>query len=86
MIKVRDDDPSLPIRSIEAEPSYLKVAVQPHQEADLATPGLYDLIMEVPADAPVGQYMGNPLGNLRISTGHPRVPEINLRVMLAVVP
>ncbi|MGI8977904.1 MAG: DUF1573 domain-containing protein [Pirellulaceae bacterium] len=86
MIKLRDEDLSLPIQSIEAEPSYLKIAVEPHQEADLATPGLYDLIIEVPADAPVGQYMGNPHGSLRISTGHPRVPEIKLKLLMAVTP
>jgi Protein of unknown function (DUF1573) len=86
MIKLRDEDLTFPVRTIEAEPSFLKVAIQPHLEADLATPGLYDLIVEVPADAPVCQYMGNPQGSLRITTGHPRVPEIKLQVMLAVTP
>ena len=86
MIKLRDENLSLPIQSIEAEPSFLKIAVEPHQEADLATPGLYDLIIEVPANAPVGQYMGNPHGSLRISTGHPRVPEIKLKLMMAITP
>jgi len=85
-IKLRDEDLSLPIQKIEVEPSYLKVTVEPHKEADLATPGLFDLTVEVPANAPIGQYLGNPQGNLRITTGHPRVPEIKLKVMLAVVP
>ncbi|MFN0017035.1 MAG: DUF1573 domain-containing protein [Pirellulaceae bacterium] len=85
-IKLRDEDLSFPIQKIEVEPSYLKVTVEPHQEAALATPGLFDLTVEVPADAPIGQYLGNPQGSIRITTGHPRVPEIKFKVMLAVVP
>ncbi|MCE9527138.1 MAG: DUF1573 domain-containing protein, partial [Planctomycetales bacterium] len=85
-IKLRDADLTLPIQSIAAEPSFLKVSVEPHNEADLATPGLFDLTIEVPPDAPIGQYLGNPQGSLRIVTGHPRVPEIKFKVMLAVVP
>ena len=86
LVKLRDEDLALPIRSIEVQPSFLKVAMEPHREQDLATPGLYDLVIEIPADAPTCQYMGNPLGSLRITTGHPRVPEIKLQVMLAVTP
>ena len=85
-IKVRDEDLSLPIQSIRCEPSFLKVFVEPHQEANLATPGLYDLSIEVPADAPACQYMGNPQGSIRIATNHPRVPEIKFQVMLLVTP
>ena len=86
LLKLRDEDTSLPIQSIESQPAFLKVSVEPHQEDNQATPGLYDLVIEVPADAPACQYMGNPLGSLRIATGHPRVPEIKLQVMLAVTP
>ena len=86
LLRVRDDDLSLPIQSIESQPAFLKVSVQPHQEESLATPGLYDLVIEVPADAPACQYMGNPQGSLRITTSHPRIPEIKMQVMLAVTP
>ena len=68
------------------EPSFLKASVEPHREADLATPGLYDMVVEVPADAPVCQFMGNPQGSVRIVTAHPRVPEIKLNVLLSVTP
>jgi len=85
-LKLRDEDLALPIQGIETEPSFLKVSIEPHREANLATPGLYDLNIEVPADAPVCQYMGNPQGSLRITTSHPRVPEIKLKVMLSVIP
>jgi hypothetical protein len=85
-LKLRDEDLALPIKGIVTEPSFLKVSVEPHREANLATPGLYDLNIEVPADAPVCQYMGNPQGSLRITTSHPRVPEIKLKVMLSVIP
>ena len=85
-LKVRDEDLSLPIKRIDTEPSFLKVSLEPHREAQLATPGLYDLNIEVPADAPVCQYMGNPQGSLRVVTGHSRVPEIKLKVILSVSP
>lgn len=85
-IKVRDEDLSLPVKSVVSDPSYLKISVAPHQEANVETPGLYDLTIEVPADAPVGQYMGNPLGSVRIFTAHPRIPEIKFKAMLSVTP
>lgn len=86
LVRVRDEDLALPIQSIEVQPGFLKVVVEPHLEKNLAMPGLYDLVIEIPADAPACQYMGNPVGSLRITTGHPRVPEIKLQVMLAVTP
>lgn len=85
-LKLRDEVLDLPIKGITTEPSFLKVSVEPHQEKNLATPGLYDLNIEVPADAPVCQYMGNPQGSLRITTNHPRIPEIKLNFLLMVTP
>jgi hypothetical protein len=85
-LKLRDEDLAVSIKGIKTEPSFLKVSMEPHRESNLTTPGLYDLNIEVPADAPVCQYMGNPQGTLRITTSHPRVPEIKLKVILSVVP
>lgn len=85
-MKLRDEDLSLPITSIEVQPSFLKVTVEPHKEAERPIAGLYDLVIEVPADAPPCQYMGNPMGSLLINTGHPRVPEVKLQLLLAVTP
>lgn len=85
-VKLRDEDLSLPVQKIEMEPAFVKVSLEPHQEADLATPGLYDLTLEIPADAPICQYMGNPQGSLRITTSHPRVPEIKFKMRLSIVP
>ena len=85
-LKLRDEDLALPIKGIVTEPSFIKVSMEPHREANLATPGLYDLNIEVPADAPVCQYMGNSQGSLRIATGHPRVSEIKLKVVMSVTP
>ena len=86
LLKLRDEDLALPIKSIKTEPSFLKVSIESHVEKDLATPALYDLVVEIPADAPVCQFMGNPEGSLRITTGHPRIPEISLQIHFAVAP
>jgi hypothetical protein len=86
LIKLRDEEQSLPVTSIETDPSFLKVSVAPHLEKEAATPGLFDLTIEVPADAPVCQYSGNPDGKLVIRTGHPRVPEISLKMNLSITP
>jgi hypothetical protein len=87
LLKVRDADQSLALTSVETTPEFLKVAITPHREPgnESPTPGLYDMIVTVPADAPPCNYLGDVMGQLRIITKHPRIPETALGVRLGVI-
>ena len=84
LMKVRDPRRQLDIRKIETTPGFLLARVAPRKEPrpDL---GLYELEIEIPADAPRCLYMGSPPGEVRILTDNPRFPELTLPVKFAVV-
>jgi hypothetical protein len=82
LAKVRDLDPELPAPRVEISPEFLTATFVPHGNDR----GLYDLTIELPNDAPACQYFSNPIGRLRIDTGHPRIGVVELKVIFAVVP
>jgi hypothetical protein len=82
LAKVRDLEPELPAPQAEIYPKFLAATFVPHGSEQ----GLYDLTIELPKDAPAGQYFSNPIGRLRIETGHPRIGTVELKVMFAVIP
>lgn len=82
LVKIRDPEQRLPDAKLEVTPSFLKAELVPHGEAK----GLYNLIIEVPHDAPDCQYRSSSLGQLRIATGHPRIGNVDLKVSFAVLP
>jgi hypothetical protein len=47
--------------------------------------GNYRIEVEVPADAPEGNFMGIQSGHVEIETDHPKVPVLSLKVEFAVV-
>jgi len=82
LAKVRDAELELPQARVEVFPSFLKARFEP-----LASkPGLYQLHIELPADAPACQYQNDPIGHVRIDTGHARIGVVELKVSFAVVP
>lgn len=83
LVKVRDEQRELPQARIEASPSFLQAEFSPHEGE---TEGLYDLVVELPSDAPACQYRTSPIGYIRIDTGHPRIGAIELKVTFAVLP
>lgn len=85
LMKVRDDELNLNVQEVKIEPEFLKAEVVAHTEGDQVKPGLYDLIIDVPADAPPGQYQGNPVGKLRVEIKHPRIESLELPVHFSVV-
>ena len=84
LLKVRDDELELNVKDIQVSPEFLKVQLVKH--VDDQTPGIYDLIVELPDNVAPCQYLGNPLGSFTITTDHPRIPTIELAVSFAVVP
>ena len=83
LVKVRDEERGLTQAKIEASPSFLHATLSSH-EGD--TEGLYDLIVELPSDAPACQYRTSPIAYIRIETGHPRIGNIELKVSFAILP
>ena len=85
LMKVRDPERELHVERIETTPPFLEARVSRRPTAAGSDPGLYDLEIEIPADAPDCLFMGFPSGQVRILTRHPRIPELALPVKFAVV-
>ena len=83
LVKIRDKEPVLDQAKIEVFPEFVSAKLEPRGGE---TPGLYDLILEIPAGTPACQYRTSPLGRLRIDTGHPRIGQVELGVSFAVLP
>src|SRR5690606_5301912 len=88
-LKVRDPDQNLQLDRAELSPSFLTATVspQPGWESGQPVPGLYDLVLTVPADAPVCSYLADDrMGQVRIVSKHPRLPETALGIRFVVLP
>lgn len=81
-LKVRDDMPNIPVTKIEVEPSFLKVQLSPRPNAK----GLYDLLVEVPQDAPPCGHRGDNMGSIRLEFDHPRVKGFSMLVDFSIRP
>lgn len=86
LMKVRDEQLDLNVEPVKIEPSFLKADVKPHLERETAKPGLYDQVVEVPADAPTCHYLGNPEGKVTVVITHPRIESLELPIRFSVVP
>ncbi len=84
LVKVRDRQASLDNLQIATFPDFLQAKLVPRSEGQAR--GLYDLWVEIPQDAPVGQYRGTPLGEVRIDTGDSRLGSVKLGVAFAILP
>ncbi|ADB16015.1 protein of unknown function DUF1573 [Pirellula staleyi DSM 6068] len=83
LVKIRDDEPTLTAPKITLIPDFLQAELKPH-ESDDQVAGLYDLVITIPEDAPACQMLGNPYGTIRIATGHPRIGEVSLNLLMVV--
>ena len=84
LVKVRDSDPDLSGAQVAAHPEFLRATLSKRPAGQVQ--GLYDLEIEIPADAPSCQFRGNPRGEVRIDTGHPRLGSVKLGVTFAILP
>ncbi len=87
MMKVRDTDTDLALERIEVVPKFVKVTVEPQEGvgSDVGH-GLYYLNVEIPRDAPACSFLGVNQGQIRLVTGHPRLPVTELKLSFAVAP
>jgi hypothetical protein len=82
-VKVRDENTELNITGVTIEPDFLKATLTP---AKSATKGLYDLVVELPEDAPPSNHRGDAMGKIRFAFDHPRIDDLNLRVDFSIRP
>jgi hypothetical protein len=85
VLRVRGEHREIQVRKIETRPSFLKASVAA-QNAELAKKGIYTIAIDVPPDAPACNHLSEDvLGEVRVWTDHPEMPEIvRLKVAFAV--
>jgi hypothetical protein len=82
--KIRDEERSLGETSIRVTPDFIRATIV--ERRDEGASGLYELTLEVPASAPVCQFLGSPEGELIIANQHPRLGELKYKLRFAVQP
>jgi hypothetical protein len=83
LLKVRDQQRHLSVKSIQAEPEFIRAHLEPYDRGDNHL-GLYHFHVEIPNSAPECTYLGLKLGRLRVEFDHPRIHELELKVRFAV--
>jgi hypothetical protein len=86
LMKLRDVERRLPVKSVQATPSFLQVWVEPYQTDSSKDLGLYYLHLEIPKDAPTFRLPPDRRGMIRIEFDHPRVAQLELPVDVIVIP
>lgn len=84
VMRVRDDEPKLPVRRITVRPDFVRVQVAPF-DPSAENKGLYHLDVEVSPTAPAGNWKLERHGELRIEFDHPRIAELVLELDFAVL-
>ncbi|PQO30867.1 DUF1573 domain-containing protein [Blastopirellula marina] len=82
IIRVRDFEKNLKIKSITCKPDFITATLEP--QSDTNVKGLYKLRMTVAADAPNGVYRGTGGGNVVIELDHPRIERIQFNLECAI--
>ncbi len=83
LAKVRDELRTLDNVEVEVFPDFVAAKWQPHPGGQ---PGMYQLVLDVPAGIGPCQYKSNPSGRVVIRTSHPRIGEVELGLAFAIVP
>ena len=84
MIRVRDKLPRFVNPGLEVVPAFVKVDLAENESLG-KDKGFYFLNITIPADAPVCSHLGgDEQGVIRLTSDHPRLPEVNLKLQFAV--
>lgn len=82
-VKVRDPEPHIKVASVETYPDFVQVSFIENDR--VKKPGLYRMLVEIPATAPVCNHMGHEPAQLHVQFDHPRLEDMQLKVEFAVV-
>jgi hypothetical protein len=83
LAKVRDELRTLGDVKVEVFPDFVTASWIAHPGGQ---PGMYQLVLAVPAGIGSCQYKSNPSGRVVIRTSHPRIAEVQLGLSFAIVP
>jgi hypothetical protein len=81
-VVVRDEVGELKIAKQTVEPDFLKVELTPSKSSDSGR--VYDLVVEVPADAPPCAHRGDNMAKIHFQFDHPRIEKLDLKVDFSV--
>jgi hypothetical protein len=81
--KVRDDVKELENLRVEVFPRFAQATMEPHPDGQ---PGMYNLVIAIPAGSEPCQYKADPAGRIVIHSDHPRIGDVELGLSFAIVP
>jgi len=84
VMKVHDAERSLSILGVQSDPQFMSVRVVPLRQT-MVNAGLYSVEVRIPPDAPSSVYLGERSATVRLTTNHPRLPVIEIKVEFCVV-
>jgi hypothetical protein len=80
-VVVRDEIGELNVKQLKVQPEFLKVELKP---AAASSGKVYDLLVEVPPDAPPCAHRGDNMAKIHFEFDHPRIPKLDLKVDFSV--
>ena len=76
VLRIRDQDQELRVKSIETVPSFIETRIVPYEPAK---EGLSYIELQVPSNAPTCSYRGQPYGQVQVRFDHPRIDSLDLK-------
>lgn len=84
LVKVRDSDPRIALKSTRSTPDFLKVRLEPYKKEQGEKIGLYYLYLDVPRDSPTFRLPPGQHGSIQLELEHPRIHQLELPVDLII--
>lgn len=84
LVKVRDSDPRIALKSTRSTPDFLKVRLEPYKKEQGEKIGLYYLYLDVARDAPTFRLTPGQYGSIHLELEHPRIHHLELPVDLII--
>jgi hypothetical protein len=83
-LMVEPFDGQLELTEIKATPSFVKVSLQPEENAGNARRRRYSLTLEIPPGIPPGIWLSDKLGKILMQTNHPLQPEMEINLDMEI--
>jgi len=82
VLKVLDEQKQLDLQKATSQPDFLNLELSPYEGGD-GVGNLYQLEVEIPADAPEYVARGTQLGQIHLEFDHPRITELKLKRLIS---
>ncbi len=84
LVKIRDPEKRITVQSIECQPEFVNVRLEPYKQDEGRKIGLYYLYVDVARDAPTFRLPPGQFGSVHFYLDHPRIHELELPVDLII--